>query len=268
MKLMIILFLVIPDFGRASHLYSQLIQLCICINPYVLTSKFRNWKKVFVEKEDFLMLAEKYITENGTEALEKLMASMTNKVRLPLEQKDIKVLEMIEKEEVPDGKQDFLYLSIKRCRANTALCSLKSNENTSSTIAKTERMAGKYAESGASPQISASEKFQKEWTSLKAKNQSVAVKVLVKKNDGEPEKMINTLNSLEKKIKTCHDPRIEKEDVGIVNGQKYYYRPKRAAADRGSITKGVLANPKEPVPQKNCGMSVGRNNPRLRCDVI
>ncbi|XP_054802666.1 HVA22-like protein a [Prosopis cineraria] len=153
MKLMIVLFLVIPDFGRASLIYSQLIQLCICTNLYVVISKFRNWKRVFVEKEDFLMLAEKYITENGAEALEKLMASknkeqnldaetknavpiteksemqqnpaqnldtetrkvvptieknegqQTNKVRLPFEQKGIKVWEMIEKEEVPDGKR-------------------------------------------------------------------------------------------------------------------------------------------------------------------
>ncbi|KAI9121423.1 hypothetical protein K1719_008456 [Acacia pycnantha] len=76
----------------------------------------------------------------------------TNRVRFLMEQKDIKDLEFIEKEEVPEGKQ-----------ANTALDSLKSNESSSSAIAKTEKMAAD-AEHGTFPHISASENIQKEWT--------------------------------------------------------------------------------------------------------
>jgi hypothetical protein len=33
------------------------------------------WKKWFFDKDDFLMHAERYMKENGTEALEKLIAS-------------------------------------------------------------------------------------------------------------------------------------------------------------------------------------------------
>ncbi|XP_028803884.1 uncharacterized protein LOC114758945 [Neltuma alba] len=208
MKLMIVVCLVIPDFGRSSHVYNQLIRSCIYMNPRVAIRKFRNWKRVFVEKEDFLMLAEKYITENGTGALEKLIAckntqqnleveakkaaptaekndtqqntaqnldtgtektvrtiekseaQQTNKVRLPLEQKDIKDLEMIEKEEIPNGKPIFTFMP----QTNTALCSPRSNKISLSNISKTEGMVAKYTEGRASPHISSSNEFQKEWT--------------------------------------------------------------------------------------------------------
>jgi hypothetical protein len=33
------------------------------------------WRKCFVERDNFIMHAERYMKENGTEALEKLIAS-------------------------------------------------------------------------------------------------------------------------------------------------------------------------------------------------
>ncbi|XP_054802659.1 uncharacterized protein LOC129306217 isoform X2 [Prosopis cineraria] len=170
MKLMIVVCLMTPDFGKAAYVYNHLIRSCVII------SRFNNWKKIFVEKEDFIMQAEKYMTQNGTEALEKLIASKsteqslnaeakkavpttekneilkTNIGMLHMEQEDIKDLEMIEEEEVSEVKQ-----------ANTALCSLKSNESTSSSTVKTQKMAAD-TEGGAYPQISALENVQKEWT--------------------------------------------------------------------------------------------------------
>ncbi|XP_054802657.1 uncharacterized protein LOC129306216 isoform X2 [Prosopis cineraria] len=175
-KLAIVVYLVMPDFGRAAYVYNHLIRSCLYMNPQAVISRFSDWKKIFVEKEDFLMQAEKYITQNGTEGLEKLIVSKstekspnaetrkavpstekneilkTNRGRLHMEQKDIKDLEMIEKEEVSEVKQ-----------ANTALCSLESNESTSSSTVKTQKMAADK-EGGAYPQISALENVQKEWT--------------------------------------------------------------------------------------------------------
>ncbi|KAI9120409.1 hypothetical protein K1719_007442 [Acacia pycnantha] len=176
MKLMIVAFLMTPDFGRAAYVYNQLIRSCIYMNPQAVISRFRSWKNIFAKNEDFKMQAEKYITQNGTETFEKLLASKqteqsihaearkavptttekneilkTNRGRLLMEQKDIKDLEMIEKE-VPEGNQ-----------ANAALDRLKSNESTSSAMAKTEKMPAD-TERGTYPQISAYENEQKEWT--------------------------------------------------------------------------------------------------------
>lgn len=75
-KLMIIFWLVVPDFGRASYVYNSLIRF---IKPQIVACRLSNyWKNVFVEKENFLLHAERYMKENGTEALEKLIASKVN----------------------------------------------------------------------------------------------------------------------------------------------------------------------------------------------
>ncbi|XP_054802660.1 uncharacterized protein LOC129306217 isoform X3 [Prosopis cineraria] len=123
MKLMIVVCLMTPDFGRAAYVYNYLIRSCLYMNPQAVISRFSDWKKIFVEKEDFLMQAEKYITQNGTEGLEKLIAS----------------------------------------KANTALCSVDSNESTSSSTAKTQKIAAD-TERGAYPDLHAFENVQKEWT--------------------------------------------------------------------------------------------------------
>ncbi|KAI9121705.1 hypothetical protein K1719_008738 [Acacia pycnantha] len=178
MKLMIVAFLVTPDFGRAAYVYNQLIRSCIYMNPKAVISRFMSWKNIFSKKEDLIMQVEKYITQNGTEALEKLIASKnteqslhaetrkavptctekieilkTNGGRLLMEQKDIKDLEMIEKEEVLEGKQVD----------NAALDGLTSNESTSSAMETTEKMLADK-EYGTYPQISTTENVQKEWT--------------------------------------------------------------------------------------------------------
>jgi hypothetical protein len=41
------------------------------MKPQIVTC----WRKCFVEKDNFIMHAERYMKENGTEALEKLIAS-------------------------------------------------------------------------------------------------------------------------------------------------------------------------------------------------
>lgn len=89
-KLMIIFLLTIPDFGRASYVYNNFIRP---MKLQIVQWRFNNfWRKCFVEKDDFLMHAERYMRENGTEALEKLIASQVNsyvetwcikKLRLP-----------------------------------------------------------------------------------------------------------------------------------------------------------------------------------------
>jgi hypothetical protein len=73
---MIIFWLIIPDFGRASYVYNKLIH---SMKPQIVSWGLNSfWKKWFFEKDNFLMHAERYMKENGTEALEKLIASKVN----------------------------------------------------------------------------------------------------------------------------------------------------------------------------------------------
>ncbi|KAL5054497.1 hypothetical protein RYX36_035179 [Vicia faba] len=103
-NLMIVFWLVTPDFGRASYVCNNLIR---STKPQMVTC----WRKCFVERDNFLMHAEEYVKENGTEALEKLITSksslireldlvQTNGERVQIEHKDIKDLEAIEKTEI------------------------------------------------------------------------------------------------------------------------------------------------------------------------
>ncbi|XP_058758155.1 uncharacterized protein LOC131631378 isoform X2 [Vicia villosa] len=126
-KLMIIFLLTIPDFGRASYVYNNVIRP---MKLQIVVWRFSNyWRKCFVEKDEFLMHAERYVKENGTQALEKLIASKntiprldaevtneiistdnkemlkTNGERLQIEHLDFKDMEAIEKRETPATKQ-------------------------------------------------------------------------------------------------------------------------------------------------------------------
>lgn len=49
------------------------------MKPQTAICRLSNSRKIFVKKVNFLLQAEKYIRENGTEALEKLFASKEEK---------------------------------------------------------------------------------------------------------------------------------------------------------------------------------------------
>jgi len=83
-KLMIILWLIVPDFERASYAYNNIIRKCISSNPQAAIRSLNNWRKFFVKKDDFLLHAERYVEENGTEALTKLIASKVNIYIVPI----------------------------------------------------------------------------------------------------------------------------------------------------------------------------------------
>ncbi|XP_045819318.1 zinc finger protein 385D-like isoform X2 [Trifolium pratense] len=167
-KLMIVFWLTIPDFGRASYVYNNLIRS--------MKPKIDTWRKCFVEEENFLMHVEKYMKENGSEALEKLIASKntmhrpdaevtneiidndnkemlkTNGERLQSENKDIKDLVAIEKKEIPATKQ-------------RTYADIVASQTTSSTIVETKEIAGRDTAGGEHPQSSSTLKeVQREWT--------------------------------------------------------------------------------------------------------
>lgn len=72
-KLMIGLWLIIPDFGRTTYVYNNLIRSTI---PQIITWRLNSyWRDCFAEKDNFLLHAERYMKENGTETLQKLISS-------------------------------------------------------------------------------------------------------------------------------------------------------------------------------------------------
>ncbi|KAI9120273.1 hypothetical protein K1719_007306 [Acacia pycnantha] len=96
---------------------------------------------------------------------EAIVFVQTNKGRFLMEPKDIKDLEVIEKE-VPEGNQVILvnlllHAKFSTLQANAAMDRLKSNESTSSAMAEIEKM---LAERVTYPQICACENELKEWT--------------------------------------------------------------------------------------------------------
>ena len=75
MKLMIICWLVVPHFDGAVYVYNHLLRPCLSMNPLVIIHEFNRWKEFLLKRDDFLAEAERYIKENGTEALEELIAT-------------------------------------------------------------------------------------------------------------------------------------------------------------------------------------------------
>ncbi|CAK8577929.1 unnamed protein product [Lathyrus sativus] len=169
-KLMIIFLLTIPDFGRATYVYDNFIR------PVKL--QIVAWRKCFVEKDDFLMHAERYVKENGTEALEKLIASKntmcrpdakvtneiiatdnknalkTNGERLQIVHRDIKDLEATEKKEIHSTKQDIPVMP----KVGPSQSASSATVETKGT-AESDRTGGEVSQSSSTPK-----KMQKEWT--------------------------------------------------------------------------------------------------------
>ncbi|KAA8536379.1 hypothetical protein F0562_028857 [Nyssa sinensis] len=76
LKLMATCWLVIPHFDGAYHVYELLVRPCFLVNPQDVINMFNEPKEgLSLKQEDFLTVAERYLNENGAEALEKLIAS-------------------------------------------------------------------------------------------------------------------------------------------------------------------------------------------------
>ncbi|XP_052192931.1 uncharacterized protein LOC127801664 isoform X5 [Diospyros lotus] len=74
-KLITICWLVLPWFNGAGYVYEHLIHRCLSVNPEELVNLlFKPKKNTSLDAERFLSMAEKYVKENGCEALEKLIA--------------------------------------------------------------------------------------------------------------------------------------------------------------------------------------------------
>ncbi|KAI8532424.1 hypothetical protein RHMOL_Rhmol11G0213300 [Rhododendron molle] len=75
MKLMAMCLLVLPDCNGASYVYECLLRLCLYVDPRAAIKYFIKPK----EEKLFLALAERYVQENGSEALEKALEKLLDR---------------------------------------------------------------------------------------------------------------------------------------------------------------------------------------------
>ncbi|XP_058190864.1 uncharacterized protein LOC131308068 [Rhododendron vialii] len=75
MKLMAMCLLVLPDFNGASYVYECLLRPCLSVDPRAAIKYFIKPK----EEKLFLALAERYVKENGSEALEKALEKLLDR---------------------------------------------------------------------------------------------------------------------------------------------------------------------------------------------
>ncbi|KAJ9705604.1 hypothetical protein PVL29_003595 [Vitis rotundifolia] len=155
-KLMVICWLVIPHFDGSHYVYQRLVHPCLSMDTQTVMNRHLNEsKKLFHSRETFLVVADRYIKENGAEALAKLIASKLKSTKPNVEVKEIKEHAAPEK----NGEQ------VKQTEINHG--ETKSNTTCIAEI-KERATALMTAEIEAcrddrTPEISLHKKVQKEW---------------------------------------------------------------------------------------------------------
>ncbi|XP_015892231.3 uncharacterized protein LOC107426542 isoform X1 [Ziziphus jujuba] len=104
-RLMIVCWLVTPYFDGAFYVYENLIRPCLSMDLQNVINWFNKRMESLYAKDNFLTELEKFIKENEPEALEKIIAGKLNSERPTVTQKDIRPLEVLEKNEVKAFKK-------------------------------------------------------------------------------------------------------------------------------------------------------------------
>ncbi|KAG6743309.1 hypothetical protein POTOM_054261 [Populus tomentosa] len=74
-KLMIVGCLVLPYFDGSLYVYKHLINPCLSMSPAIIICQFNKQEELFFKKDDFVVEMKRYMKENGSDALEDLIAS-------------------------------------------------------------------------------------------------------------------------------------------------------------------------------------------------
>ncbi|KAL8060872.1 hypothetical protein ABFS82_02G052700 [Erythranthe guttata] len=98
-KLVAAFWLVLPRFDGACLAYQDLLRPCLSVNPQAVLDRLLYWLKKEKPRKivAFLDLAEEYIKENGSEALEKLIASKLEAKETDNTQRETQIQEPEEK---------------------------------------------------------------------------------------------------------------------------------------------------------------------------
>ncbi|XP_024932710.3 uncharacterized protein LOC125418154 isoform X2 [Ziziphus jujuba] len=99
-RLMIVCWLVVPYFDGAFYVYKNLIRPCLSMDLQNVINWFNKRMKSLYAKDNFSTEMEKYIKENGPEALEKIIARKSGSTMQNLDVKDIKASPSTENKKV------------------------------------------------------------------------------------------------------------------------------------------------------------------------
>ncbi|XP_062082672.1 uncharacterized protein LOC133788986 [Humulus lupulus] len=106
-RLITVFSLVMPYFDGAFHVYKHVICPCLSVDYQIILNWFSQQKQTSVDKERVLTEVEKYIRENGTDALEKIIASKlgSGSTKSP-EVKEIKAVSVVDDKLVEHSSSD------------------------------------------------------------------------------------------------------------------------------------------------------------------
>ncbi|KAH7835804.1 hypothetical protein Vadar_030012 [Vaccinium darrowii] len=100
MKLTAMCLLVLPDFNGASYVYECLLRPCLYVDLRVVMKYFiRPKEDKSLNAENFLSMAERYVQENGSEALEKLLDRKSKHTKPEIGVEEIKAMTNTEEKE-------------------------------------------------------------------------------------------------------------------------------------------------------------------------
>ncbi|KAK1402093.1 hypothetical protein POM88_001698 [Heracleum sosnowskyi] len=95
-KMVVIFWLVIPRFDSAGIVYDSLVREYLNVQLLqVVLDLFNKNQDLSCGKESFLVVAQRYVDEHGTEALEKLISLKPKSKEPTFSQDDIKVVEIL-----------------------------------------------------------------------------------------------------------------------------------------------------------------------------
>ncbi|KAF6149144.1 hypothetical protein GIB67_026000 [Kingdonia uniflora] len=102
MKLVVTFCLVAPRLNGAVYVYETFIRPCFHVNPQTCSTWFNIPKKTFLlgSSDDFLLVADRYVKENGSEVLDKLIAEKVMCTETNLPQNQIREITAIEENKV------------------------------------------------------------------------------------------------------------------------------------------------------------------------
>ncbi|XP_057464427.1 uncharacterized protein LOC130754272 [Actinidia eriantha] len=100
MKLLAICWLVVPHFNGACYVYECLLRPCLSVNPRVVIKYLIKPKEdPSLNAESFLSVAERYVKENGSEALKELIDGKSKHTVPNIDVEEIKAVMNMEKKE-------------------------------------------------------------------------------------------------------------------------------------------------------------------------
>ncbi|PSS02587.1 HVA22-like protein [Actinidia chinensis var. chinensis] len=184
MKLLAICWLVVPHFNGACYVYESLLRPCLSVNPRVVIKYLIKPKESpSLSAESFLAVAERYVKENGSEALEKLIDSKSKHTKPNTDVEEMKAVTNTEKKEtaaviqfkpkVPNiAKENVKYGEIKEENPAATTEWVNCVDSNLTQIEKKTVGAGEIKEKTVAaacgenkvPEIPTLEKVQREWT--------------------------------------------------------------------------------------------------------